>query len=313
MTLPNAPRITVITPCLNQADYIERTICSVLDQGYEDLEYIVIDGGSADGGAEIIGRYDDDLSCWQSEPDGGPADAINRALARATGDVIAILNADDLYLPGTLDSVARRMTQHDRPAWVVGHCLRVGEMDERLGQVNASCPKSLAGFLMHDSGSLPGAASFYRRSVFDAYGRFDPQMRFAWGYELSCRLIAQGMTPAILPAVLSAHREHSHSQTARHTLESGIEFIDAAARYADRLPFKSRHTLWKNIDERRRIYALAGAEAAANRSRGYLWQQLLRRPWWLANEHYRQTLLRGVSHTSDSGPARADTPARRAA
>lgn len=313
MSTATAPRITIITPSLNQGDFLERTICSVLDQGYENLEYIVIDGGSVDASAEIIRRYEDDLTYWQSETDGGPAEAINQALARTSGDVIAILNADDLYLPGTLDSIARRMTQHDAPAWVVGHCLRIGEMDERLGQVNASSPKSLESFLMHDSGFLPGAATFYRRSVFDAYGRFDPQMRFAWGYELNCRLVAQGMTPTILPTVLSAHREHSHSQTARHTLQNGIEFIDAAARYADRLPFKSRHTLWKNIDERRRIYALAGAEAAANHSRGHLWQQLLRRPWWLANDHYRQTLLRGVTHPANPGVARTDAPARHAA
>ncbi len=306
------PRITIITPSLNQADYLERAICSVLDQGYESLEYIVIDGGSTDGSTEIISLYEDDLAYWQSETDGGPTDAINQAIQRATGDIIAVLNADDLYLPGTLDRVAKRMTQEDSPVWAVGHCLRIGEMDDQLGQLNAVAPRDLAGFLQHDSGFLPNSASFYRRSVFDAYGCFDPQMRYAFGYELHCRLMAQGQKPAIIPAVLSAHREHAHSQSARNVLQSGAEFIDAAARYADRLTFDKRHLLWSNIDERRRIYALARSETLASRSRGYLWRQLLRRPWWLANDHYRQTLLRGVTHPSGKA-VRVDAPARRAA
>jgi len=307
------PRITVITPSLNQADYLERTICSVLDQSYENLEYIVIDGGSSDASADIIRIYEDGLAHWQSEPDAGPADAINQAVQRATGDIIAILNADDLYLPGTLERIAKRMTQADEPKWVVGHCLRIGELDEQLGQLNATRPSDLAGFLMHDSGLLPSSTTFYRRDIFDSFGRFDAQMRFAWNYELNCRLIAQGMSPTIQPSVLSAHREHAHSHSAQNTLDSGWEYIDAAARYADRLKFEQRHALWSNIDERRQIYTLARSETIASQSRGYLWRQLLRRPWWLANEHYRQTLLKGVSHPVESPATRVDAPAGRAA
>jgi glycosyltransferase involved in cell wall biosynthesis len=313
MSTHPTPRITVITPSFNQGDYLERAICSVLDQGYDNLEYIVIDGGSADGSADIIQTYDRDLAYWHSQPDGGPADAINQALARATGDIIAVLNADDLYLPGTLDQIAKRMGQPDAPGWVVGHSLRIGEMDEQLGQLNATRPDNLASFLTQDAGHLPAPATFYRRSLFEAYGRFDPQMQYAWGYELNCRLIAQDQVPTILPSVLAAHREHSHSKTARHTLQSGLEFIDAAARYADRLPSDRRSTLWNNIDERRRVYALAEAETKTNTSRGLLWRQLLRRPWWLANDRYRQTLLRGVAHPNSLAGIRTDAPAARAA
>jgi len=313
MSTTNTPRITVITPSLNQGDYLERAICSVLDQGYENLEYIVIDGGSADASIDILQTYDKDLAYWHSQPDGGPADAINQALARATGDIIAVLNADDLYLPGALNEIAKRMTQPDAPNWVVGHCLRIGEMDEQLGQLNATRPNDLDGFLTQNAGHLPASATFYRRNIFEAYGRFDPQMQFAWGYELNCRLIAQDMMPTILPLILGAHREHAHSKTATHTLLSGLEFIDAAARYADRLPSDRRSALWTNIDERRQVYALAEAEAKANRSRGFLWQQLLRRPWWLANDHYRQTLLRGVAHPDSLTNMRTDAPAKRAA
>src|SRR5207302_8868187 len=91
MTLP---RLTVITPSLNQAQYLERALRSVLDQGYPDLEYIVMDGGSTDGSVDILHRYDDRLAYWVSEPDQGQSWAINRAIERSTGDVVAYINSD---------------------------------------------------------------------------------------------------------------------------------------------------------------------------------------------------------------------------
>lgn len=310
------PRITVITPSLNQAEFLERTICSVLDQGYENLEYFVMDGGSVDGSVDLILAYADRISYWQSEQDAGPADAINQALEHATGEIIAVINADDLYLPFTLHEVAKRMSKEDAsqaPAWVVGHCLRIGEMDEQLGQVNARRPSDLAGFLMHDTGHLPVAATFYRSSVFEAYGRFDPKLQFAWQYEMECRLIAEGLSPTIIPAVLSAHREYAHSKSAQNILRCGPEYADAASRYSDRLPFEHRSALCTDIEERDRIFELAKMDMAMNPSRRHLWNQLLRRPWWLANSRYRQTLLRGVTHPEQAVPSSAEAAMRHAA
>lgn len=93
----NTPKITIITPSFNQAQFIEQTIDSVLSQNYPNLEYIIIDGGSSDGSADIIKRYDSHLTYWVSEPDKGQSDAINKGLHRATGDVINWLNSDDYF------------------------------------------------------------------------------------------------------------------------------------------------------------------------------------------------------------------------
>jgi glycosyltransferase involved in cell wall biosynthesis len=104
MTLP---RITVVMPSFNQAAYLEEAICSVLSQGYPDLEFMILDGDSSDGSQEIIERYRDQLSHWYSQPDGGQSAAIDRGMGLATGDLAGWLNSDDVLLPGALHAVAK--------------------------------------------------------------------------------------------------------------------------------------------------------------------------------------------------------------
>lgn len=111
------PRITVVTPSFNQAAFLEETLRSVLLQGYPNLEYIVVDGGSTDGSREVLEAYAHLLDWWVSEKDGGQADAINKGFRKATGEIRAYLNSDDVYVPGTLLRVARDMTAAGCAAW----------------------------------------------------------------------------------------------------------------------------------------------------------------------------------------------------
>lgn len=295
-TTMKQPRITVITPNLNQVSFVERAICSVIDQGYDNLEFIVVDGGSTDGSDQVIRIYEADLTHLVIEPDRGPGDAINKALRRATGEIIGLLPSTDLMLPGTLDQVARAMTGDDAPNWLVGQSMRIGVFDETLGQGDTVPPASLASYLQRDSGFLPHNASFWKKTVTDRVGLFDPDLRYAYSYDYFCRMLAFGIEPTVAPQTLGAYRVTARTRDAVSTLEQGQERIAIARRYADRLNMSERYQLWANCENRLRIYALAQAELQADFSKRFLVGQLLRHPWWITNDMFRHRLLHGIAH-----------------
>ena len=115
------PKITVVTPNFNQGDFIEQTICSVLDQGYPNLEYIIIDGGSTDNSVSVIQKYKEQLQYWISEKDAGMYDAINKGFKRATGDIMCWINSDDVLWPGSLKYVATTFKKNKNLHWLQGY------------------------------------------------------------------------------------------------------------------------------------------------------------------------------------------------
>lgn len=287
-------KFSVIIPVLNGQERIERAICSVLDQGCDDAELIVIDGGSTDGTIDIIRSYEDDLTFWMTGPDMGVPDAINKGLSKATGEYVAVLHADGLLLPGALEAVANAFAARDERGratnWIIGRCARVDDNDTLVRFDAPSLPATLASFLMHDTGLLPLTASFFRRQVFDRVGLFDANLTLAYDYEMACRLLARKIEPTLIPQAVTTRRERTEAGLRIENLRRGQEFIAASWRYGDHLSLADRCALWVNCDIRSRIYAMAQAESRGGEAKRHLWHELIKHPWWLADDSVRRAL-----------------------
>ena len=195
-------RLTVITPSFNQAAYLERTLRSVLDQAYQDLEYIVMDGGSTDGSVDILNRYHDRLAHWVSQPDLGQSWAINRAIERSTGQVIAYINSDDYYLPGAFQAALPRFEDPD-VRWVAG----ATEYREVDGTLHASLepvvPTGSRASWVRSTWYVPQASSFWRRDVFDEFGLLREDLDFVFDTEFGLRLALAGIRPQPVESALA--------------------------------------------------------------------------------------------------------------
>jgi glycosyltransferase involved in cell wall biosynthesis len=210
MTLP---RLTVITPSLDQAKYLERALRSVLDQGYPKLEYIVMDGGSSDGSVEILERYDEQLAYWVSEPDEGQSWAINRGIERATGDVIAYINSDDYYLPGAFDA-ALPLFSDPAVRWVAG-ATEYREADGTLERLwLPKRPWGLRAGWIRDIWYVPQASSFWRRDVFEEFGLLREDLHFVFDAEFGLRLALGGTYPRTLEQPLAVRFLHDEAKSA---------------------------------------------------------------------------------------------------
>lgn len=201
------PKITVVTPSFNQGPFLEETILSVLNQNYPNLEYIIIDGGSTDNSVEIIRKYAASLSYWVTEPDQGQSHAINKGLHRATGDIFAFLNSDDLYLPGALQAVGEFFRRYPSSEWLCSHGNVFGYPNQVPQLWHAQPPANLAECLYGDF-CLAQPANFWRRQLFDICGPFDTSLHYCLDFEFYARLIARGVKPSILDYATAACRLH---------------------------------------------------------------------------------------------------------
>lgn len=216
------PKLTVITPSLNQGRFIERTINSVLDQGYPNLEYVIVDGGSTDETVEIIKRYEDQLAWWVSEPDEGQTHAINKGLERTTGEIVAYLNSDDYYLPGAFETVVDAFERTER-RWVGGAALDLHE-DGRPTEIGLWRPDPPTDWERMPRGRhwwllipwrLPQPSTFWRRDLFEEFGLFHRDMDYAFDAEFMLRLALAGELPELVnDKVLSARVLHPEAKSA---------------------------------------------------------------------------------------------------
>jgi len=212
------PKISIVTPSFNQAEFLEETIRSVLLQGYPNLEYFVVDGGSTDCSVEIIRKYEPWLSWWVSEPDRGQAEAINKGARRATGEWFAWLNSDDLYLPGTLHALALLAAQNTDADWVVGNLQLVDAYGDLTGvfnrKVDAGSWLDFVCTKWPQGTALPQPPSFWKRELFSKVGFINEQLHFAMDHEFWGRLAYHGCRPLITEQPLARFRDHGSSKTA---------------------------------------------------------------------------------------------------
>ena len=217
-----AAKLTVVTPSYNQAEFLERTIESVLGQGWPDLEYVIVDGGSTDGSVEIIRRYEHHLAWWVSEPDAGQSAAINKGIARTSGDVVAYVNSDDYYLPGAFEAAMAALEADPGAGWVAGGALDVEEGDPphllRVWRPKppAYCEGRPRGrhWWMLVPWHVPQPSCFWRRELLDRHGAFREDMHYAFDAELMLRLAYAGEHPVLLPdRFLSVRAVHPSQKT----------------------------------------------------------------------------------------------------
>jgi GT2 family glycosyltransferase len=219
------PQVTVVTPSFNQASFIEETIRSVLLQDYPRVEYFIFDGGSTDGSVDIIKKYEPWLAGWGSEPDKGQADAINKGFRRASGEVLAWLNSDDLYTPGALAigaAIFERCPEIDfiYSDWDV--------LEEPSGTLRREHKGELDLRRLLTKGlRVSQPTVFLRRSLLDRIGLLDESLHLALDYHLSLRAFAHGRTLYVQDAVLARGRTHPLTKSSVQRVEFPREFLRA--------------------------------------------------------------------------------------
>ena len=165
------PKISIVTPSYNQADFLEATIRSVLGQDYPNLEYVVIDGGSTDGSVEIIERHASNLAYWVSERDGGHANALNKGFARTTGDIMGWINSDDILQPGALSLLAEMFSEYSEIEWLTGQRSYIDPAGRIVLAYQAPRWCRLS-FLAGDYRWLQQESTYWRRSLWEKAGGY---------------------------------------------------------------------------------------------------------------------------------------------
>lgn len=204
------PKVSIVTPSYNQGRYIRATIESVLGQDYPRIEHIVIDGGSNDETVSILKEYENKIR-WVSESDNGQADAINKGIRLSSGSIVAYLNSDDIYLPGTISRVVDEFYRFPDADLVYGDFHAIDEQGNILDKIK-TIPFDHA-ILLYDANYISQPASFYRRRLLDEIGLFDERLQYLMDYEFFLRAAKRRAVFHLMKTPLSAIRYHGDCKT----------------------------------------------------------------------------------------------------
>lgn len=213
-------KISIVIPSFNQGNFIERTIKSVLDQKYNEIEVIVVDGGSRDGTVELLKKYGDKIK-WVSEKDSGQTEAINKGMKLATGDVMAYLNSDDTYEPETLKTVVKYFEDNPKSMIVYGKGRHIDENDKFINDyptekvdrdtLKIKCP-------------ICQPTVFWRRELWEKIGKFDEALNFGMDYDYWIR-VSKEFKFGFINHYLANTRIHNEAKTVSQQLKVAEEMI----------------------------------------------------------------------------------------
>ncbi|GCL41456.1 glycosyltransferase [Anabaena sp. FACHB-1250] len=252
MLLQKYPKLSIITPSFNQAEFLEATIQSVLSQNYPNLEYIIIDGGSNDGSVEIIKKYEKQLAFWCSEPDDGQYHAINKGFSHSTGEIMAWINSDDMYCPWAFRTVASIISELPQIEWLTS--LQPGGWDwHGFCQGFALYPGfSKTAFLdgyyigygRKSAGWIQQESTFWQRSLWEKAGGYvNTDLKLASDFELWSRFFIYAElygTNSPLGGI-----RHQSKQKSRKIEEYANEAEKSLSTMRDGLGYSTN--IWRNI------------------------------------------------------------------
>ena len=222
------PKISVVTPSFNQAQFLERTILSVLNQNYPNLEYIIIDGGSTDGTVEIIKKYKKYLTYWISEKDNGQTDALNKGFIKSTGKILAYINSDDTYVPNAFLKIVEAFKRNPDVNLIFGNMNYIDAFDNLIGECRFT--KFDFATLIFEGGNLHQPGSFWTRNIYDEVGGFNSKYRFCMDFDFFCRVAEIGKLKHIREYIANfRYHENSKSSTIGHI--GPVEHEEIANRY----------------------------------------------------------------------------------
>jgi glycosyltransferase involved in cell wall biosynthesis len=210
------PRITIVTPSYNQGGFLEETIRSVLLQGYPNLEYVVMDGGSSDGSVDIVRRYERHIGYWKSEKDDGQSDALSKGFSMAQGAILGWINSDDMLAPGALQKVAEAWVT-DRPTLVAGTVEdfvdgHFGEEHSVVRQRHISFANLLSPWMPNITCHQPGI--LFSEEVYRAVGGIARHWFMKMDYDLFLRMLKQDDRVSPLSETIAYFRLHANAKTA---------------------------------------------------------------------------------------------------
>jgi glycosyltransferase involved in cell wall biosynthesis len=222
------PRVSIVTPSHNQDQFIEETIRSVLLQGYPDLEYLVVDGGSSDGSVNIIRKYEPWLAHWVSEPDRGQANAINKGFRACSGQIMNWLNSDDCFTQGAVQHIVAYLEANSAAKVVCGFRRIIRENGRYHGNGVHLRPDR---FSLSRRCYIAQETTFWRRSVWETVGELDETYQYALDYDFWQRMLAAQYQFHLLPRFIGLFRKHPESKGTRCSETRTTEFARIYSRY----------------------------------------------------------------------------------